>query len=101
MSKEYERIRAKVKKEYDEKFKELDRLKKVECEKIQQESYISKLEKENELLKEKNKELMSLMDLSESDMELLRYRLDTMRTLKNTLTFSNKLLSFYGNSQLP
>jgi predicted nuclease with TOPRIM domain len=88
MSKEYEKIRLKIKKEYEEQLKELNRLKKMEIEYLELKHEVDKIKDENARLKDWNERLLEYCNLSETDMELLH---TDLKVKKNFNAFSKML----------
>lgn len=96
MSKDYERVRIKVKKEFEARLLELDRLKKVEVEYNQLKVENDTLRQENEQLKDWVERLLEYCNLSEEDMKLLRDDLSTTKSLKSLVDIASSFKSIFG-----
>ena len=94
MSKQHEEIRRKVKKEFKEQLKELDRLKKVEQEYNKMKENYNKLENENAQLKEWVERLLEYCNLSKEDMELLQTQLTVTKSLDQMSSIMTKFFPF-------
>lgn len=89
MSKEYEKVRLKLKKEYDEKFKELDRLKKIELDYNRLKLENDNLEQENEQLKDWVNRLLEYCNLSKEELELLKEKSRLTKTFCDFIGLAN------------
>ena len=86
MSKEYEKARVKIKKEFEEKLKDLDRLKKIEVEYNRLKVENDSLKQENEQLRDWVERLLEYCDMSEEDLKSLKDNLSVAKSFDSLVS---------------
>lgn len=91
----YEKIRQDIARQYNEKIKSLESENKKLVYKVSEcEGKVLELEENYKMLKDTNKELMKMLDLSDEDLKVLVEKAHSMKQMSDVMGILNKMCRF-------